>query len=150
MILIIVGIPRLIPTPHPPPGSLPPATTGTMTGSSFIPLDSGHDAETASLEGIKILGPKWAKLPALTLGFIGLQALWSVEMSYGAPTSELQCHTGCSLKPNQPHRTCYPWDYRNLTWLLFLSQRRYPASSFNLSSVLSATSSFDHLDAHAI
>ena len=60
-----------------------------MTGSSFIQLDSGHDIGTVSLEDTPILGPKWIKLPALTLGFIGLQALWSVEMSYGARTSEL-------------------------------------------------------------
>lgn len=67
-----------------------------MTGSSFIPIDSSHDTESASLEDTPILGPKWIKLPALTLGFIGLQALWSVEMSYGAPTSEFQFRTACS------------------------------------------------------
>ena len=67
-----------------------------MTGSSFLPLDSGHDTGTASLEDTPIIGPRWTKLPALTLGFIGLQALWSVEMSYGALTSELQFHAACS------------------------------------------------------
>lgn len=56
-----------------------------MTGSSFLPLDSGHDTGTASLEDTPIIGPRWTKLPALTLGFIGLQALWSVEMSYASP-----------------------------------------------------------------
>ena len=64
-----------------------------MTGPSFIQLDPDHDAGTASLEDTPILGPKWIKLPALTVGFIGLQALWSVEMSYGAPTSELEPRT---------------------------------------------------------
>ena len=59
-----------------------------MTGSSFVPLDSEHDTGTASLEDTAILGPKWLKLPALTFGFIGVSALWSAEVSYGAfPTS---------------------------------------------------------------
>lgn len=59
-----------------------------MTGPSFIQLDSGHDTGATSLADAPILGPKWIKLPALTVGFVGLQALWSVEMSYGATTSE--------------------------------------------------------------
>jgi len=59
-----------------------------MTGPSFIQLDSGHDTGATSLEDTPILGPKWIKLPALTVGFVGLQALWSVEMSYGATTSK--------------------------------------------------------------
>jgi len=61
-----------------------------MTGPSFIQLDSGHDTGATSLADTPILGPKWIKLPALTVGFIGLQALWSVEMSYGTTTSELE------------------------------------------------------------
>ena len=54
-----------------------------MTGASFIQLDSDHDTGTTSLADTPISGPKWIKLPALTVGFVGLQALWSVEMSYG-------------------------------------------------------------------
>ena len=61
-----------------------------MTGPSFVQLDSGRDTGATSLEGVPIIGPKWTKLPALTIGFFGVQALWSVEMSYGAPTSELE------------------------------------------------------------
>ena len=79
-----------------------------MTGPSFVQLDSGHDVDTASLEDTPILGPKWIKLPALTVGFIGLQALWSVEMSYGAPTSELESRTPRLPEPYQPRRICYP------------------------------------------
>ncbi|KAF9644299.1 MFS general substrate transporter [Thelephora ganbajun] len=56
-----------------------------MTGPSFIQLDSDHDTGATSLKDTPILGPKWIKLPALTVGFIGLQALWSVEMSYASP-----------------------------------------------------------------
>ena len=79
-----------------------------MTGSSFIPLDSGHDTGKASLEETQILGPKWIKLPALTVGFIGLQALWSVEMSYGVPPGEVEFHAMHLLEPHQLHRICYP------------------------------------------
>ena len=79
-----------------------------MTGSSFVPLDSGHDTGAASLEDTPILGPKWIKLPALTFGFIGLQALWSVEMSYGMPPRELGFYTTYLLEPHQLHRIYYP------------------------------------------
>ena len=111
------------------------ATAGGMTGSSFIQLDSGHDTGTFSLEDTPILGPKWIKLPALTLGFIGLQALWSVEMSYGAWTSELWFHTACSLKSRQPRRICYLWGFQNPTWPSCSSLGRFLVSSFSLSLV---------------
>ena len=61
-----------------------------MTYSSSVPLDSDHDTETTSLEDTPILGPKWIKLPALTFGFIGVSALWSTEMSYGASPRNLE------------------------------------------------------------
>ena len=64
-----------------------------MTGSSFIQLHSDNDVGATSLEDTPILGPKWIKLPALTVGFIGLQALWSVEMSYGVSTSKFEPRT---------------------------------------------------------
>jgi hypothetical protein len=121
-----------------------------MTGASFIQLDSSHDAGAASLEGTPIRGPNWIKLPALTVGFIGLQALWSVEMSYGAPTSELEFYTTHLPEPYQPRRTCYPWDYQNLTWPSCSLRDPYPVSSFSLSLVQSAVSSFDHLRTQAV
>jgi solute carrier family 45 protein 1/2/4 len=31
----------------------------------------------------KILGPRWAHLPAINAGMLGVQIFWSVEMSYG-------------------------------------------------------------------
>lgn len=80
------------PRPPPPPPHRTLTTADGMTGSSFIPLDSNHDTGAASLEDTPIIGPKWIKLPALTVGFIGLQALWSVEMSYGAHSRELELH----------------------------------------------------------
>ena len=56
-----------------------------MTGFSAIPLaEQGGDAPDAHLAGIsKILGPRWAQLPAITIGLLGVQVFWSVEMSYG-------------------------------------------------------------------
>ena len=75
-----------------------------MTGASFVQLDSGHDSGSASLEDTPILGPKWIKLPALTVGFIGLQSLWSVEMSYGATISCPESHTAFTLSiPASPY-----------------------------------------------
>ncbi|KAJ6617111.1 major facilitator superfamily domain-containing protein [Mycena sp. CBHHK59/15] len=35
--------------------------------------------------GSRILGPKWAHLPTLTVGLLGVQIFWSVEMSYASP-----------------------------------------------------------------
>ncbi|CAO1634859.1 unnamed protein product [Sympodiomycopsis kandeliae] len=32
-----------------------------------------------------IRGPQWLQLPLLTLGFLGTQIVWSVEMAYGTP-----------------------------------------------------------------
>lgn len=30
-----------------------------------------------------VSGPKWLEMPILTVGMLGLQIVWSVEMSYG-------------------------------------------------------------------
>ncbi|OBZ66441.1 General alpha-glucoside permease [Grifola frondosa] len=59
-----------------------------MTGFSAIPLaeDGGDRDDSAHFAGVsKILGPRWAQLPAITVGLLGVQVLWSVEMSYGTP-----------------------------------------------------------------
>ncbi|KZS96359.1 MFS general substrate transporter [Sistotremastrum niveocremeum HHB9708] len=32
-----------------------------------------------------IIGPKWSRIPLLTTGVLGLQIVWSVEMSYASP-----------------------------------------------------------------
>jgi hypothetical protein len=140
--------------PFPRPTSFPTSScrndSRPMTGPSFIPLDSDHDAGAASLEDTPILGPKWIKLPALTVGFIGLQALWSVEMSYGAPPTELKLCATHLPDSCQPRRICYPWGYQNPSWPLYLLRGRYPASSFSPSLVQSTASSFDHLRAHIV
>ncbi|KIP03126.1 hypothetical protein PHLGIDRAFT_111240 [Phlebiopsis gigantea 11061_1 CR5-6] len=58
-----------------------------MTGFSALPIAEGeHPDDTVQLIGTsKILGPRWLQLPVLTVGLLGVQVLWSVEMSYGTP-----------------------------------------------------------------
>ena len=61
-----------------------------MTGGfAALPLaeDGGDHNDGTHLAGhSKIRGPKWAQLPALSIGLLGVQMLWSVEMSYGMAT----------------------------------------------------------------
>ena len=62
-----------------------------MTGTSGIILaDEDGITERGQWAGVaRVLGPPWARLPSLTVGLLGVQVLWSVEMSYGA----LRCYT---------------------------------------------------------
>ena len=59
-----------------------------MTGGfSALPVaeDGGVQNDGVHLAGTsKILGPKFLQLPVLSVGLLGVQVLWSVEMSYGA------------------------------------------------------------------
>lgn len=57
-----------------------------MTGGfAGLPLTENGAAEDASRwAGVaRIAGPEWAHLPTLTVGLLGVQIFWSVEMSYG-------------------------------------------------------------------
>ena len=56
-----------------------------MTGFSALPVaEEGGQDDSVQLVGVsKILGPGWLQLPTLTVGLLGVQVLWSVEMSYG-------------------------------------------------------------------
>ncbi|KAI0752960.1 MFS general substrate transporter [Daedaleopsis nitida] len=58
-----------------------------MTGFSSVPIaEEGGGHDDSHLAGVsKILGPRWAQLPAVTVGLLGVQVFWSVEMSYGTP-----------------------------------------------------------------
>ena len=59
-----------------------------MTGFSALPMadEAGSDS-AAQWAGIsKILGPPWARFPVITIGFAGLQVMWSIEMAYGEQT----------------------------------------------------------------
>ncbi|RXK42376.1 hypothetical protein M231_00366 [Tremella mesenterica] len=60
-----------------------------MTGGAFIPTadefdDSGsHEVQWVGKPSIK--GPRWAKVPFLTIGMLGIQCVWSIEMGYASP-----------------------------------------------------------------
>ncbi|VDC04314.1 unnamed protein product [Peniophora sp. CBMAI 1063] len=57
-----------------------------MTGGFDVPLvDEVGDSGARWAGTAHILGPRWARLPLLSLGLIGVQLLWSVEMSYASP-----------------------------------------------------------------
>jgi solute carrier family 45 protein 1/2/4 len=56
-----------------------------MASFSQLPMSEDEDLGS-SLRGMgvsKVLGPAALKLPLLTIGMLGLQIIWSVEMSYG-------------------------------------------------------------------
>ena len=58
-----------------------------MTGGfAALPLgEGGEQHDEPRLAGVsRILGPRPLQLPALTVGLLGVQVLWSIEMSYGA------------------------------------------------------------------
>lgn len=57
-----------------------------MTGLtvSIAASDQAQHLDGARWTGFAgVRGPKWAKLPLLTVGGLGMQVLWSVEMGYG-------------------------------------------------------------------
>ncbi|KAJ7604826.1 major facilitator superfamily domain-containing protein [Mycena polygramma] len=54
-------------------GPLPLAESGTIHGAGGM-TGAAH-----------IRGPRWAHFPTLTIGLLGVQILWSVEMSYAPP-----------------------------------------------------------------
>ena len=54
-----------------------------MTGFTAIPLEDDENAHQKFKGVSRIRGPAWAHLPTLTIGFLGVQVFWSVEMSYG-------------------------------------------------------------------
>ena len=54
-----------------------------MTGFS-MPTVPEEGPDQHHFKGVsRILGPEWAQLPIITVGMLGVQILWSVEMSYG-------------------------------------------------------------------
>jgi solute carrier family 45 protein 1/2/4 len=56
-----------------------------MTGFSLpLPDESQTAHGSPRLTGAAyILGPPWSNLPVITIGLLGYQIFWSVEMSYG-------------------------------------------------------------------
>ncbi|KDQ54090.1 hypothetical protein JAAARDRAFT_136172 [Jaapia argillacea MUCL 33604] len=58
-----------------------------MTGFSALAVaEEGEREDGSQLTGVsKILGPRWLQIPNLTIGFLGVQVLWSIEMAYASP-----------------------------------------------------------------
>ena len=56
-----------------------------MTGFSALPMadEAGSEGSAQWTGASKILGPPWARFPVITIGFAGLQVMWSIEMAYG-------------------------------------------------------------------
>jgi hypothetical protein len=57
----------------------------TMTGSNALPFaDEAASDGSAQWAGVaKVVGPPWARFPAITVGLAGVQVMWSIEMAYG-------------------------------------------------------------------
>ncbi|KAG8871456.1 hypothetical protein FRB98_000773, partial [Tulasnella sp. 332] len=56
-----------------------------MTGFSALP-DASSASSGGSWSGVaRIKGPRWVRMPLLTIGMLGLQIVWSVEMGYAPP-----------------------------------------------------------------
>ena len=73
-----------------------------MTGFSAVPLphEEGDNAHQQFKGVSRILGPRWAHLPTLTIGLLGVQIFWSVEMSYGVcPFSQFN-HSAAVCEPS--------------------------------------------------
>lgn len=56
-----------------------------MTGFNALPMpdEAGLDDSAQWLGVAKVLGPPWARFPVVSIGFAGMQVLWSIEMAYG-------------------------------------------------------------------
>jgi hypothetical protein len=56
-----------------------------MTGFSALPTaDEAASEGSAQWAGVaKVLGPPWARFPTITVGLVGVQVMWSIEMAYG-------------------------------------------------------------------
>ncbi|KAI0299351.1 major facilitator superfamily domain-containing protein [Multifurca ochricompacta] len=58
-----------------------------MTGFNALPMvDEAALDGSAQWSGVaKVIGPPWARFPAITIGLVGVQVLWSIEMAYASP-----------------------------------------------------------------
>ena len=55
-----------------------------MAGFSLSLAEDQHEPGDAQWAGAsRIRGPRWSHLPVITVGLLGYQIFWSVEMSYG-------------------------------------------------------------------
>lgn len=77
---------------------------GDMTGFSALPfVENSHESQW--IGRARILGPPLTRLPTLTIGLLGVQVLWSVEMSYGEwlSTPSLDVIQWCYTSPASPY-----------------------------------------------
>ncbi|KAF9036322.1 major facilitator superfamily domain-containing protein [Panaeolus papilionaceus] len=56
-----------------------------VTFSALPSAEEGPDSQQKFKGVSRILGPKWAHMPIITIGLLGVQIFWSVEMSYASP-----------------------------------------------------------------
>ncbi|WWC90419.1 uncharacterized protein L201_005354 [Kwoniella dendrophila CBS 6074] len=67
-----------------------------MTGGAFFAPTGGDEEYDLDEQGnerhsvqwvgtAQVKGPKWAKMPLLTVGMLGIQCVWSIEMGYASP-----------------------------------------------------------------
>ncbi len=61
-----------------------------MTGFSALPVaDEAASESSAQWAGVaKVLGPPWARFPTITVGLVGVQVTWSIEMAYGEQSQQ--------------------------------------------------------------
>jgi solute carrier family 45 protein 1/2/4 len=57
-----------------------------MTAFTSLPItEEGHDDRQQKFRGVsRILGPRWAQFPTITIGLLGVQIFWSLETAYSA------------------------------------------------------------------
>lgn len=83
-----------------------------MTGFASIPLaeEGGGEHSNTRLAGVaRVLGPRWLQLPALTIGLLGVQVFWSIEMSYGKTVVVTYSRVARINSAFKVHRTSYLW-----------------------------------------
>ena len=80
-----------------------------MAGGGYFVAGAGDEEQDYGSHGAHavqwvgaaaVKGPKWGKLPLLTIGMLGIQCVWSIEMGYG---------TSCSLTGDEEPPMATMW-----------------------------------------
>lgn len=53
-----------------------------MTGFTGLAVND-HDENKKLVGEVRVKGPRWAKMPLLTVSMLGIQIVWSMEMAWG-------------------------------------------------------------------
>jgi solute carrier family 45, member 1/2/4 len=56
-----------------------------MTGVPSLPLSENSISPKKFRGSPRILGPSWSSFPTITIGLLGVQIFWAVEMGYASP-----------------------------------------------------------------